>query len=261
MIQRAETQRWALLACALLWGAQAAEPVDTQLEQMRDRIAPLLPEVPRDNVHRAPIPGFYELRSGENYGYLTPDGRFLIIGDALDLQTGRALTEERRRAQRVAELDAAPSPILFAANGGAVPARTVTVFTDPDCRYCRQLHAQMDDYRAAGLSIRYLLMPPGGPGSPSYQRASALLCAEAPQLALDAALKGRRAGDAGGRTDCSALLDRHLALATQMQLNATPALVLPDGRVDYGAPSAAELLERVATPAASVLPPVRSATR
>ena len=43
------------------------------------------------------------------------------------------------------------------------PKYTVTVFTDVDCAYCRQLHSQIADYNRLGIRVRYLFYPRTGP--------------------------------------------------------------------------------------------------
>ena len=47
---------------------------------------------------------------------------------------------------------------------------TITVFTDLDCGYCRKLHKEIDQFNAEGITVRYLMFPRAGVGSPSYDK-------------------------------------------------------------------------------------------
>lgn len=230
--------RTALFGLLVGFAASLGSAEDAELERIRDRLATTLPDVLREDIVRAPVSGLFEVRRGYAYGYVTADGETLIIGDLIDLSGGRELTEQRRRQQRLADIQTVGGEIVFAPPGGpADPARTLTVFTDVDCGYCRQLHREMADYHARGIAIRYLFFPRSGPGSRSYRDAQAVSCADDPRQALTTAKSGGRlARPAAGCTDSVAA---QFALSQALQLDATPALVFPDGRLEYGYRSAA----------------------
>ena len=89
---------------------------------------------------------------------MTTDGKYAISGDMIDIPKNDDLTEDHRRDVRVKEIGAIPESqmLIF---GPRDPKYTVTVFTDVDCAYCRQLHSQIADYNRLGIRVRYLFYP------------------------------------------------------------------------------------------------------
>ena len=85
----------------------------------------------------------YQTQFGKNYGYLSEDGRYLLVGNLIDLQTGQNMTN-------IAKPQSAKILIArFAITDKAVFPATVTVkavlniFTDTSCPYCRKLHEEV----------------------------------------------------------------------------------------------------------------------
>lgn len=245
-----------LLAAALLVGllgagcapdrdagapATGASIGDAGLESVRDAVTAALPQVDRNNIQAAAVPGLYELSQDGNYGYITGDGRYLIDGDLVDLATRINLTENKRKEQRVTELAALgeDNMVVFA------PEKTeyaVTVFTDIDCGYCRKLHREIEDYNARGIAIRYAFYPRAGPNSPSFRKAEAVWCSDDRKQALTLAKQGE---EVAGDTDCDNPVAREYALGSKLGLRGTPMMVLPDGEVVNGYVPADKLAERL----------------
>ena len=88
----------------------------------------------------------------------------------------------------------------------------VTIFTDVDCTYCRKLHREIADYNKLGISVRYLLFPRQGPGSPSWAKSEAVWCAKSRQEALTKA----KNGEAVESEKCNATVDCRLLQAGQV---------------------------------------------
>ena len=112
---------------------------------LRAALSQLLRGMTPDEVVPASVEGFYRISVGTEVVYLSADGRYLLRGDVIDLQTGRNLTESKRQSARRAAIEALgeSSMIVF------TPTRvrhSITVFTDVDCGFCARLHSQMADY-------------------------------------------------------------------------------------------------------------------
>ncbi|HEY0973806.1 MAG TPA: DsbC family protein [Solimonas sp.] len=226
-------------------GATPAAPADaTEIERVRAQLAKFLPEIQPDDVRPSAVPGLYEVQQGSLFAYVTADGRYLISGDLIDVASGQSLTENRRRADRVARLRdiGEDQSIIFAAAGGVTPANTVTVFTDIDCGYCRKLHREIGDYNAAGVSVRYLFYPRSGPGTDSFRKAEVVWCSSDRREALTRAKMG---APMDGPSDCPNPIMTDYALGQELGLRGTPMMVLPDGEVVNGYVPAAALAERL----------------
>lgn len=207
-----------------------ADPAD--MEALKARLASTLPGVKVDTVRPTPLPGIYEVQSGFNFGYVSLDGRYLIEGDLNDLASGQRLTENRRRAARVALLGALGTEQTIEYAPKDVPRKyTVTVFTDIDCGYCRKLHQHIAEYNADGIAVRYVFFPRSGPDTESFYKAEKVWCAADRKAALTQAKLG--SGYEGDKSCSNPVLD-HLKLAAQLGLRGTPAIVLPDGELIPG---------------------------
>jgi len=248
------------LLAVLLIGAMAAacapdKPADTattglpggNLEQVRAQLAKYLPEIKPEDVRESSVPGLYEVQQGSLFGYITADGKYLISGDLIDVESGQSLTENRRRGDRVARLKGIGNDqsLIFAPEGGADAAHTVTVFTDIDCGYCRKLHREIDQYNAAGIAIRYLFYPRSGPGSESFRKAEAVWCAADPKEALTQAKLG---APVEGKSDCKNPVMAEYQLGQELGLRGTPMIVLPDGEVVNGYVPVEALAQRLEVP-------------
>jgi thiol:disulfide interchange protein DsbC len=210
--------------------AAAPQAVDPAIEtKIRSSLRVLLPGLRPDSVRATPIPDLYELAFGPRIVYITGDGRFLVQGKLVDLETRTEITDERLTELKLAALNAVSEDrmVVFAPER---PRHMVTVFTDIDCGFCRRLHAEMDQYHAQGIAIRYLFYPRAGVGSDSYAKAVSVWCADDRKGAMDDAKAGR---DVPPKT-CENPVEQHYELGQQMRIQGTPALVLADGEVVPG---------------------------
>jgi len=234
------------LALTLMAPVQAADaPSDAvSLEALRQNLQKSIPELESDDVRPAGVAGLFEVQLGSQFAYVTPDGGYLLSGDLIDLHSGARLTEHRRRQWRLQEVAALEDEaIVFPAQGEQ--RASVTVFTDIDCRYCRQWHRQVPDLNARGIEVRYLFFPRSGPGTPSYRKAAEVWCAADQQAALTRAKQDRKLK--GERENCAPPIDAEWALAQALELRATPALLMPDGQLKYGFRSVDDLLKDLGT--------------
>lgn len=223
---------FSLAFSALLLGACTACAQDSQLERVQKAVAQYIPEIQQKDIRETRVPGLYEVQAGAMYGYVTADGKFLIQGDLMNIETGEEITENRRRGYRIERINAlgAESTIEFAPAKGA--KHIVTVFTDIDCGYCRKLHAEMPEYNAAGITIRYLFYPRAGLGSDSFRKAEAVWCANDRKAALTNAKAGVPVLTEGQA--CANPIAREWQLGQELGLRGTPMLVLPDGEIVNG---------------------------
>jgi thiol:disulfide interchange protein DsbC len=226
-----------LLACAA-----CAEAGDSQLDKFRKDIGARLPGVTPDMVTPSAAPGIYQVQKGQDFGYVTSDGRYLIHGDMIDLVTGEEITEQLRGDSRKALISQfGPDEVIeFAPKN---PKYFITVFTDVDCGYCRKLHSEMAQYNAQGIGVRYLFYPRSGPNTPSFQQAQAVWCSADRREALTAAKRGVHINTP---SNCPNPVQRQYDAGDALGVNATPTLVLPDGELVRGYVRADALAARLA---------------
>ena len=237
-------KRLALTMAALMAVAACAQAGDPELDKVRKQIIAKLPGITPEMITKSAAPGLYQVQRGTEYAYVTPDGRFLVAGDMIDLATGEAITEGQRGAARQAVLKQfGPDDVIEFAPKNA--KYFVTVFTDIDCGYCRKLHSEINKYNALGIGVRYLFYPRTGPDTPSFQQAQAVWCSADRREALTQAKRGVHIKTA---SSCANPVQRQYEAGEAIGVNATPTLVMPDGEAVRGYMPAQALLARLATP-------------
>ena len=219
-----------LLSAALVLAGPALAGDDPELEAVRDRISSMFETIDPEDIDHSPIDGWYEVQKGSVVAYVSSDGRYLLQGDLIDLDSQVNLTEQSRNEARrdiMASVEDDRS-IVFSPEE---VKHTVTVFTDVDCGYCRKLHAEIDQYMEKGIAVRYLLYPRNGPASRAWNTSEDVWCARDRNAALTAAKLGREFET--NQCDASMVSD-HYMLGRNIGLTGTPAIVLEDGTLIAG---------------------------
>jgi thiol:disulfide interchange protein DsbC len=228
-------------ALALFVGVIHAQPPAPEPADPRAQIASKLPGVRADDLRPTPVSGIYELTRGTDIAYVTADGKYAISGDLIDVGQNDNLTETRRRDLRAQLLGAIPESQMLVF-GPRDPKYTVTVFTDVDCAYCRQLHSQIAQYNQLGIRVRYLFYPRTGPNTESWTKAEEVWCSSNRNEALTLAKRGAALQAKACPNNPVA---RHYALGRDFGLQGTPAIVLANGELIGGYLPPGELVQHL----------------
>lgn len=202
----------------------ASRPEPLTKEQLAERLTGVDPS----DITESPIPGLYQVAVGSNVAYVTDDARYVFRGDIIEVGTSRNLTENARSHARISLLSSVEPDrmIVFAPKDGKVDY-TVTVFTDVDCGYCRQLHREIDQINALGIEVHYLFYPRTGRNTESWAKADKVWCSEDKNTALTRAKLGGSIPSDGkcGNTPVEA----HYELGKAVGVRGTPAIFSSDG--------------------------------
>ncbi len=214
-----------LLVGLLLGTAAARADSGTSVEL---RLAKML-GLKVDDVTPAPIAGLYRITVGPQVAYVSADGHYLIRGDIIDVRSGDNLTIRRRDAARLAYLQhLVPDMLVFAPPH---PKRTITVFTDIDCEYCRVLEQDRPTLNAMGIAVQYLFFPRDGIGSASWRKATDVWCANDRKAAFETAMGGKPVKNAS--CDAAAVVAGY-RFGELLGLEGTPAIITDRGRLIDG---------------------------
>jgi thiol:disulfide interchange protein DsbC len=235
-----------VLAAPLLHAATPATsaPAATSAVTAADprvAIAAKMQGVKPEDLHATPIPGMYELLRGTDAAYVSPDGKYAILGDLYETGTNNDLTENRRRDQRLKMLAAIPEAqmVVF---GPENAKHTITVFTDMDCAYCRKLHSQISDYNKLGIKVRYIAYPRSGPNTSSWAKAEQVWCAADRKTALTEAKLGKTLP---GKICPNNPVATEYELGEKFNLQGTPTLILGNGEMVGGYLAPADLAKEL----------------
>lgn len=207
-------------------------------EAIKQVISKSMPDVKIDSIKPSEAKGIYEIMVGSNILYATEDGKYLLQGRLINVETRTDVTEAKLATARLAALDklGEGNMIIFKPK---IQKYTVSIFTDLDCGYCRKLHSEIDQYLAQGITIRYLFYPRAGKGSDSYNKAISVWCAKDRNAALTAAKKGEKLET----KTCDNPVDKHMQLASDFDVKGTPMIVTEKGNIYPGYLPAAEMVQ------------------
>ncbi len=194
-------------------------------------------------VERSEVPGFWavEVEKGNQKFPLYVDfsKKYVFTGNIIRLADKQNIT-----SQRMADLnkiDIGKIPLEDAILLGKSKAKTkIIVFTDPECPYCKRLHAELKDVVQRNPDIAFLIkMFPLQMHPNAYGIAKSVVCNKS--LAM---LEDSFAGKPVPPPLCETpAIDRNIALAQELGIRSTPTLVLPDGVLLPGFKKADDLLK------------------
>lgn len=239
-----------LLAAAGFAPAHAAEPASHPVPAsvVAERLRTQNPGTRIDSVTPSQLPGLYEVVMGKNIAYVEPSGRYAVFGHVWDMQERRDLTADRKLALDRVDTATLPRELAIRHVRGT-GARTLYVFADPQCGYCKALEqtlAKMTD-----ITVYTYVMPLLG--AESRRLAGAIQCAADPaaawsDLMLKAQLPLAQSAQASpatanpaNNTSCDSKVDAVAKLAQSLGVTGTPTLVAADGRKSAGAMPAEQL--------------------
>ncbi|WP_454003923.1 DsbC family protein [Alcaligenes sp. Marseille-Q7550] len=214
-----------VLAVALLSAAglvqAAGAPSAARFEATRKAFESAFPGVQVDAIRATPYPNLLEVQVGGTLLYTDEQASFVLQGALLDSKTRVDLTEQRMQELNKISLDSLPldKAIKLVKGDGS---RRMVVFEDPNCGYCKRLHATLQDID--NVTVYSLMFPILGPDS--RRKAEDIWCAKNPAQTLTAWMgKGARPENAS----CDHPLDQLLAVGRQLRIQGTPAIYFADG--------------------------------
>ena len=180
-------------------------------------------------IQETEVEGVYQTRFGNRYAYLIGNGRYIFIGDLVDLEMSRNITEASRRGYAADELTAVADNRLVVFPATGEEKAQLHIFTDTTCGYCQKLHEEIPQLQDAGITVRYFPFPRGGNRGRGYAELKQVWCATDQQQAMGIA-KGVKAGSLGN-ADCGAdtMVDEGFLLGQKLGVTGTPAIFTATG--------------------------------
>ena len=210
-------------------------------DEITEAIANKLPNVEASQIEKSPVEDIYSVDLGERFAYVTSDGKYLFIGELLDMESGLNYTRMALGKKRIDTLHAIPEEnyIVFPAKD---KKHSITVFTDIDCSWCRKMHSEIDALNDSGIEVKYLLRPRSGQQSKSWQKADAVLCSKNQQKNLTRSKQGM---DITMKTCEDSPVMANVAIAQELGFMGTPVVLSENGTQLGGYIEAAQLLKKL----------------
>lgn len=171
--------------------------------------------------------GLYEVYVDKNLHYTDEKVSFLIYGVLVDTKTNRNMTEQSIRkltAIKVSELPPLTMAIKRVKGDGK---RTLRVFLDPLCPYCKKLEAEFERLNNVTIYVYPFPLEAKFPGSMNL--AKSIWCSSDRAKAWEDWMV--RALRPTGPTNCSNPFAEIDAIAAKLNIDATPTLVFADGGI------------------------------
>lgn len=195
------------------------------------------------SVSPTPIPGLYEVFLGDHILYADEKADHILMGPLVDTQTRTNLTQRRLDELKVVNFDSLPlgKAIKIVKGNGE---RRIAVFSDPDCPFCRRLEKELS--LLDNLTIYVFLLPLAELHPQAVETAKNIWCAEDRASAWNRYMLEEKKPAVAG--DCQTPIADIAAIANELGISGTPAIVLADGRRLEGALPAASLEKLLAQP-------------
>ncbi|STZ76877.1 DsbC family protein [Bergeriella denitrificans] len=182
------------------------------------------------SVAETPVGGLYEVVvSGKQIVYTDAKGDYMLVGDLIDVNTQKSLTDERAADLNKIDFSSLPldKAIKEVRGNGKLQ---IAVFSDPDCPFCRRLEAEFA--KMTDVTIYTFLMPIASLHPDAARKAEIIWCQpDRTKAWTDWMRSGKMPAGAGG---CDNPVAETTSLGEQLGFNGTPTLVFPNGRTQSG---------------------------
>ncbi len=205
----------------------------------------LVPNLKVLNVKMAPVKGLWEIviesNNKKGIAYVDFSKKYFVSGSLIAIKEKKNLTQER--FEDINRVDVSQIPLADAIVAGSRTAKhKVIVFTDPDCSFCKKLHAEIKKVVSERKDIAfYMKMFPLKIHPEAYEKSKAIVCEKSLDL-LENAFEKKALPKAKCETTA---IDENIKLAEKLGISGTPAIIMPDGRLISGYRDAKTLKELV----------------
>lgn len=176
-----------------------------------------------NSVAKTPYSGLYEVVAGDTIFYADEKVNFVFRGEIIDARSQKNVTEERQQKLSAIKFEDLPLEIAIKQVRGS-GKRVVAIFSDPYCPYCKSLDRAL--MREDDITIYTFLFPIIR--SESVDKSRSIWCApDRAKAYYDFMLNGRDTAIAG---NCSAPVDKWLALGQRLGVRATPTSFAANGQ-------------------------------
>ncbi len=196
----------------------AAAPPKKADPQPQEVLKKLFPKLKYTSIGKTDIDGLYEVATDGKIIYFHPKTGYLFIGDIVNNE-GRSLTQEKMAAERFKLLTRDDLKKAIKVGNGR---NTVIEVTDPDCSFCRKMHAYWESRHDV---TRYIFFKPLDIHPDAVKKATYVLSADDTEKALFEVYSGQldsKRDVLDRKYDDKGRLQAQRAVADKLEVNSTP---------------------------------------
>lgn len=189
-----------------------------------------------EKIVKSPMAGIWEVTVNSQIFYADDKATYVLLGNLLDMKTGKNITAER-------QFNALPLELALKQVRGS-GKNVVVTFEDPNCGYCKKL--AKDFLSLKDVTVYTFLYPVLG--DDSYDKSKAIWCAPDRSRAwVEWMTAGKAVPAVPAKCDISGL-EKSAQLGSRLSIRGTPALFFANGERVGGYIPLAEIEKRFAAP-------------
>ena len=237
----------ALALCSLLLAGAAQAAAGKVESQIMKTLHQRFPQVPIETVQPSPVPGLYEVISGDKLLYVDASGDHLILGKMIDTRTKMDLTQDAIDSRYSIDFNALPlgDAIKIVRGNGS---RKLALFEDPDCPFCKQLEQNMSPMTDVTI---YLFLFPIPQLHPNAMVDAKLIWCSPDRASAWTNWMVYRTPIPGGGSCANDPITKINTLAQSLHVTATPTIFLQNGHRIGGAIPVSQLQQMMAQASAT----------
>jgi thiol:disulfide interchange protein DsbC len=227
-------QYGALLLAAVLSGTSLAAGDDIPADvaaKIRATLHERIPDLKIEALHKSPLPGVYEIDTGDELLYTNDSGTLVFVNAHLiDTKSREDLTSSRWNDLHAIDFNSLPFDLAIKTVRGD-GSRKLAVFADPLCPYCQQLERDMQG--VTNVTIYTFLYPLETIHNGASVKAVDIWCSKDRSAAWAKWMIQKT--DPGDQRCTGAPIDKLQALGQKLNVDSTPTMFTVDGKRVRGA--------------------------
>jgi thiol:disulfide interchange protein DsbC len=226
-------QYGALLLAAILSGTSLAAGDDIPPDvaaKIRASLHERIPELKVESLHKSPVPGLYELDTGDELLYTNDAATVILAGRMIDTKSREDLTAARWNELHAIDFNSLPFDLAIKSVRGD-GSRKLVVFADPLCPYCQLLERNLQG--VTNVTIYTFLFPLETIHKGASVKAVDIWCSKDRSAAWAKWMIQKT--DPGEQRCTGAPIDKLQALGQKLNIDSTPTMFTVDGKRVRGA--------------------------
>lgn len=207
--------------------AAAAPKTDDAPAQIKKALEERYPQVKVVDVKPAPIAGLYEVFTGDAIVYASPNGDYVLSGPMFDTRDKHNATAARLDERNSIDFASLPFDLAIKTVKGD-GRRTIAVFADPDCPFCKELEHSIATFD--NVTVYTFLYPLTSIHPDAANKAHAIWCSADRSQTWTQWMTDGKAIEKPSESCKEDPIDELHALGQRLRIGSTPTMFFANGQ-------------------------------